>query len=248
MSCCGGTFGCVALEATFLYEAEAVLMARVLMCHWSLDDWEFRINRRRRALGMCFVESKRIELSQVYIRNNDSEHVRDTILHEIAHALAPGHGHDQIWLDTVMIIGGRAKVKCSDAIMPPGSWQAECPNCRKLFSQLRKPKWGDAFHCLGCGEEKGALLFERVAATARVIQSAQDIERMESAERVLAAERVESVERVLAAERMKSAERVLAAERGESVERALAAERVESVERALAAKRVESVEGVLAER
>ncbi len=166
---------CIQTEAVFLHEAEAVAMARVLMGHWSLDDWEFRINRRRRALGMCFIESKRIELSQVYICNNDREHVRDTILHEIAHALAPGHGHDQVWLDTVMIIGGRAKVKCSDAVMPPGSWQAECPSCQKVFSKLRKPKCLDAFHCIGCGEEKGALLFERVRAAELSNRSSQTL-------------------------------------------------------------------------
>jgi predicted SprT family Zn-dependent metalloprotease len=137
------------------------------MHHWGLEDWEFRINRRRRFLGMCFNESRRIELSQTYIRNNDSEHVRYTLLHEIAHALAPNHGHDNVWYDTVMLIGGRAKVKCSDAVMPPGNWQAVCPNCSKNFSKLRKPKWVDAFHCVKCGEERGTLIFERVQCMPR---------------------------------------------------------------------------------
>jgi predicted SprT family Zn-dependent metalloprotease len=146
-----------------LREAEAVQLARDLMNRWGLHDWEFKVNRRRRALGMCFAESKRLELSSIYIRNNDAEHVQDTILHEIAHALTPDHGHDKVWLAAAMRIGGRAKVKCTDAKMPPGQWQAQCPSCQRRFSRHRKPRLIDEFHCVTCGEERGSLLFARTA-------------------------------------------------------------------------------------
>lgn len=146
-----------------MLEAEAVQLAHNLMTEWGLDDWCFKINRRRRSLGMCYFESKRIELSAIYLQNNSAEHVEGTLLHEIAHALTPNHGHDKIWLEEVIRIGGRAKIKCSDAKMPLGIWRAHCPNCAKTFSRHRKPRPVDVFHCTVCGEERGILEFNRVA-------------------------------------------------------------------------------------
>lgn len=146
-----------------MLEAEAVQLALQLMHRWGLHDWSFKINRRRRSLGMCYVGSRRIELSVIYIRNNSAEHIKETLLHEIAHALTPNHGHDKIWLDVVEQIGGRAKVKCSDAQMPLGHWRAKCPTCCKTFSRHRKPRIDDIFHCTACGEERGLLTFERIA-------------------------------------------------------------------------------------
>ena len=143
-----------------MLEAEAVQLAQDLMNQWGLDDWRFKINRRRRSLGMCFFESKRIELSAIYLQNNTTEHVVETLLHEIAHALTPNHGHDKVWFDEVVRIGGRAKIKCSDAKMPLGNWRAQCPSCDKTFSRHRRPRVIDVFHCTICGEERGTLEFQ----------------------------------------------------------------------------------------
>ena len=57
--------------------------------------WSFAFNRRKRSLGICNYTGKRIELSSAFVARNDEAAVRDTILHEIAHALAgqkAGHG------------------------------------------------------------------------------------------------------------------------------------------------------------
>ena len=57
--------------------------------------WTFRFNRRKRALGTCHYGPRRIELSSHFVVANDPDEVRDTVLHEIAHALAgpmAGHG------------------------------------------------------------------------------------------------------------------------------------------------------------
>jgi predicted SprT family Zn-dependent metalloprotease len=146
-----------------LLESDAVQLAHDLMQEWGLEDWCFKINRRRRSLGMCFFESRRIELSAIYLQNNSAEHVIGTLLHEIAHALTPNHGHDKFWLEAVVRIGGRAKIKCSDAKMPLGNWRAQCPSCDKTFSRHRKPRVIDIFHCTVCGEERGTLEFQRTA-------------------------------------------------------------------------------------
>src|SRR6202021_1020386 len=76
--------------------------ARQLMLLHGLSEWEFGINNNVRRAGVCYYPRKsapgRIELSAHFMERNSEEEIRDTILHEIAHALVgPGHGHDAVW-------------------------------------------------------------------------------------------------------------------------------------------------------
>jgi predicted SprT family Zn-dependent metalloprotease len=57
--------------------------------------WGFAFNKQRRGMGLCRYATRTIELSIYLVDRNGLEEVRDTILHEIAHALVgPGHGAD----------------------------------------------------------------------------------------------------------------------------------------------------------
>lgn len=56
-----------------------------------------------------------IELSIPLVEINDEERVMKTILHEIAHALTEGHGHDRVWQAKLLEIGGDGK-RCYDRI------------------------------------------------------------------------------------------------------------------------------------
>jgi hypothetical protein len=55
-------------------------------------------------------------------------------------------------------------VACSDAAvpMPPGPWVAACPSCRVEFRRHGKPRI--AWHCRGCGQERGALTWAKAAS------------------------------------------------------------------------------------
>ena len=69
------------------------------MTRHGLHGWAFRFNRCKQAMGLCVYHRRSIELSIYFVeRDNPVEEIRDTILHEIAHALVgPGHGHDKVW-------------------------------------------------------------------------------------------------------------------------------------------------------
>jgi len=56
---------------------------------------------------------KVVELSTKLVEINDEERVRLTILHEVAHALTEGHGHDRVWQAKLLEIGGDGK-RCYD--------------------------------------------------------------------------------------------------------------------------------------
>src|ERR1700722_17497176 len=78
------------------------LEARRLMDLHGLKEWEFGINSNVRRTGVCYYPRKtapgRIELSAHFVERNTEEEIRDTLLHEIAHAIVgPGHGHDAAW-------------------------------------------------------------------------------------------------------------------------------------------------------
>ena len=52
---------------------------------------------------------KVVELSTKLVEINDEDRVRLTILHEVAHALTEGHGHDAVWKTKLLEIGGDGK-------------------------------------------------------------------------------------------------------------------------------------------
>ncbi len=56
---------------------------------------------------------KVVELSTKLVEINDEDRVRLTILHEVAHALTEGHGHDSVWQAKLLEIGGDGK-RCYD--------------------------------------------------------------------------------------------------------------------------------------
>jgi predicted SprT family Zn-dependent metalloprotease len=137
--------------------------AQQLLARHDLHDWSFAFNRRKRSMGMCFYECCTIELSLYFIERNSLEEIRETLLHEIAHALVgPGHGHDAVWKRKCQEIGARP-IRCGHANMPEGRWQARCGNCQQRFDRHRKPKWLQGWFCLRCGEELGKLIWKKCA-------------------------------------------------------------------------------------
>jgi predicted SprT family Zn-dependent metalloprotease len=115
-------------------------------------------------MGLCVYSRKTIELSVHFVeRDNPWAEVRDTILHEIAHALVGhGHGHDTVWKRKCVEIGARPQ-RCGNADMPEGNWRARCGACGKAFHRHRKPKRVRGWFCKECGPEQGRLLWGHAA-------------------------------------------------------------------------------------
>ena len=91
-------------------------------------------------MGLCHYVAKTIELSIHFVDHNGPEEIRDTILHEIAHALVgAGHGHNATWKKKCVEIGAKPQ-RCGQADMPQGRWRAACGGCGEVFHRHRKPK------------------------------------------------------------------------------------------------------------
>lgn len=138
---------------------DAARMARQLMDQHRLRGWSFAFNRAKRGMGLCRYREKRIELSIHFVLRNDEAEVRDTILHEIAHALAgPRAGHGEAWKRKCVEIGATPQ-RCGVAAMPAGRWRATCPTCGREHHRHRRPLPGRRYFCRPCGSEKGAIEF-----------------------------------------------------------------------------------------
>lgn len=105
------------------------------------NGWRFEFDGGLRRFGSCQYSSKTITLSAHLTTINSEEHVKDTILHEIAHALAgPNHRHDRVWKKIARELGCSAVTTFgSEVVLPKGKWQAVCPNCKKVYHRYRKP-------------------------------------------------------------------------------------------------------------
>lgn len=68
--------------------------------HWIAiaGKWKFQFDNAKVRFGQCDYNKHTIKLSRALVELNDEDRVRDTILHEIAHALAgPRAKHGRVW-------------------------------------------------------------------------------------------------------------------------------------------------------
>lgn len=144
--------------------SKAELMARELMNMHGLDAIPFRFNHRRTSFGVtrfgkkllhCRIDTygrerkvygdwylKAIELSAPLVALNSEADVRDTILHEIAHALTGcDQGHNALWQVMAIRVGAIPMPCCHEnTIVVPAMYQAlDCP-CGRIHNFYRMPK------------------------------------------------------------------------------------------------------------
>lgn len=148
-------------------EQLGAIAARELARH-GLKGWSFGLARTKRRLGVCKYATKRIEIAEYYARNSPAESVLDTLLHEIAHALAgPAAGHGPAWKAVAVRLGAtpRACDTSHDAVTEPGDWRAHCPACAKTFHLYRRPRSLTGYRCK-CAA-RSPLTFQYVGDPAR---------------------------------------------------------------------------------
>jgi predicted SprT family Zn-dependent metalloprotease len=108
---------------------DAARMAIALMAEHGLTGWRLVFDSAKTRAGVCRPQRKQIGLSRHLTALHGEAEVRDTVLHEIAHALVgPAHGHDDVWRATAVRIGCSG-LRCvsQDAPRVEGHWVGVCP-------------------------------------------------------------------------------------------------------------------------
>jgi len=118
-----------------------------------------------RRLGSCAYRTRTIRLSRHLLTLNPWPEVRDTLLHEIAHALVgQDHGHDAAWRAKAVELGAapRACARAAQVRMPEPTWEAWCPRCELAVGRYyRRPqRWRRGYVHRVCRER---VHFRRVA-------------------------------------------------------------------------------------
>jgi predicted SprT family Zn-dependent metalloprotease len=122
-----------------------------LFRQYGLSGWRFKLDNAVARNGSCSHAKRTISMSrQLTVRRTDAE-VRNTMLHELAHALVgPGHGHDAVWRAKAISIGCNG-ARCTDTAPEnrvPGKWVAVCPGCSVRSERHRRPSKPSA--CATC--------------------------------------------------------------------------------------------------
>jgi len=106
--------------------------------------WSFQWDNAKSRCGQCRFEGRIITISRHYAAVNDEANIRDTILHEIAHALVgPGHHHDWVWQSMARQIGARPERCATTDAQVRGNYIGQCVGCNKEIHRYRRPRYLD---------------------------------------------------------------------------------------------------------
>lgn len=109
--------------------AEVAAEAERLMSRHGLTGWSFQFEDASKQAGVCVFGLNVIGLSRLYCLHATDRQVRNTILHEIAHALVgPKHNHDAAWKAVARSIGCTGD-RCHKVEFAPPRYIARCATC-----------------------------------------------------------------------------------------------------------------------
>ena len=125
--------------------------------------WRIDWSNSTTTAGKCKYGTRTLQFSSPITREVDEDEFVDTVLHEIAHALTPGHRHDHVWAAKHKALGGSGlrtwgspdgsieaklskwKVECGDRcgfvtyrarITAPVRLRGYCPKCNNKGTRL----------------------------------------------------------------------------------------------------------------
>lgn len=128
------------------------------LINYHVLGWKFSFDRAKRRLGCCHYNTKTLSFSIHFVRQKTWEELKNTVLHEIAHALTPGHNHNIYWKRVAISIGAKPD-RCSSIFLKIDKpWVLDCL-CDNPPGFLRKPKYIESkYNCKKC---KTAAFFRK---------------------------------------------------------------------------------------
>ena len=95
-------------------------LAYKLLAEHNLPNWDFAFNDRKRTVGLCSYQKSTIYISKGFAVGMEEHQIKDTLLHEIAHALVgPGHGHNHVWQAMAVKIGATPSARLPKTAKAP---------------------------------------------------------------------------------------------------------------------------------
>jgi len=142
-------------------EQNALRRCRQLLRRHGLHNWSVCLDDSGSRAGACDYRDKVISLSRLFLRGAPADEVRDTLLHEVAHALAgAAHHHDAHWRKIAREIGCSART-CHDIEFAPPRWIMRCPNGCFALARNRRMR---GLVCMQCARAPRFLPWSKALA------------------------------------------------------------------------------------
>lgn len=131
--------------------ASARDLADQLLEQHGLTGWRVVIDRAKTRAGVCRFGSREIGLSGPLTLLHSATEVRDTILHEIAHAVVgPLHKHDAVWRAQAARLGCSTRARLPrDAPQVAAPWVGSCPAGHTVQRHRRPERPSSCPQCSG---------------------------------------------------------------------------------------------------
>ncbi len=151
------------------------LMAQQLLAEHLDDSWSFAFDHAKRRAGLCNYRDKRISVSRYLAARYDDETNRQTLLHEVAHALAGASaGHGAAWRRTARQIGYTGGVthhgEPANDLAP---WVGECPAGHIAYRHRRVTRATSCARCAPTFDERFLFRWHRREITPATRLAAQ---------------------------------------------------------------------------
>ena len=115
----------------------------------NLQDWQFAFSLTSSIGGQCWHRRKFITISVTYCQKATKAEIINTLLHEIAHAIAGYENkHNHVWQRVARSIGCNAK-RCHSVNHTPAKWSGKC-KCRSDWKRQRLTKLARTGICPRC--------------------------------------------------------------------------------------------------
>ena len=124
-----------------------------------LETWSLIIAGMSDKIGVCDYNKRQITISSIFLMGSSCNYsrVKKALMHEIAHALTPGHSHDHVWKKTCGKIGGDCQL--AGVMNEPGmNWAMYCRTCRWRNEYISRPNTAG----LLCGKCRNPVLVKSI--------------------------------------------------------------------------------------
>lgn len=118
---------------------------------------QLRFSRAVRVLGRWNERSRTITITRHLLDRPELDGVlKDTLLHEVAHAIAGAcEGHGEVWRRACLRVGAQPK-RCAEAglsrLIGATKWVVACVDCDNKIERIRKPRPAltERYRCKKC--------------------------------------------------------------------------------------------------
>lgn len=121
----------------------------LIALHLDPSQWSFGFDNAKKRAGLCDYTRGRISVSRYLAARWSDDDVHQTLLHEVAHAMAgQGAGHGPEWrrvARSIGYLGGRTHEGETAVELAP--WVGTCPNGHVVYRHRRPSR---AFSCAKC--------------------------------------------------------------------------------------------------